>query len=200
MTISLRAPARVLAPALFTFFVAACGDGGGGSDAAVLPDAPLPPPSCETYCTTLMANCTAEAAQYGSMDACLGACAGLTLGAASDSDGNTVGCRTYHANSVPTAGVEHCDHAGPMGADECGSNCEGFCAIAVHTCTGANQVWATEAACMTDCAMMNDTVGYNATVQTGDSLACRMYHLTMASEPGSAEHCDHIGLASPVCN
>ncbi len=135
MTNLLRAPARVLAPALLTLFVAACGDGGGGSDAAVLADAPLPPPSCETYCTTVMANCTAAAAQYGSMDACLGACGGLPLGAASDSDGNTVGCRTYHASSVPTAGVEHCDHAGPMGADECGSNCQGFCVITTLTIT-----------------------------------------------------------------
>lgn len=199
MTMTSHLARHGLVPAALSLLFAACGGGDGGTDAAASPDAFAAPPSCEAYCASVMSACTADAAQYGSMDACLGSCAALELGTAADFTGDTIGCRMHHAAEAAEGNTEHCDHAGPMGAGECGENCEGFCAIAVHTCTGANEVWASVADCMTDCAMIDDSVEYNALVQDGNSLACRMYHLTMASEPGNAHHCDHIALDSPVC-
>ena len=58
--------------------------------------------------------------------------------------------------------------------------------------------FADEATCKTECAAFKDTVAYNATGSSGDSLACRLYHLTVASTTPDP-HCMHITKASPTC-
>jgi len=158
-------------------------------------------PKCTDYCNTIMTNCTGGNAQYFSMAACLQTCATLPRGSASDGGGNTVGCRATHAGPGYAAvdPVTHCPHAGPGGAGVCSaSNCDGFCTIALGACKGPNQAWATMDACMVDCAMFNTSPPYNASISSGDSYACRMWHLTAASvDP--VTHCPHTKLVSATC-
>lgn len=162
------------------------GGGMGGSGGAT---------TCEAYCDAVTANCTGPNAQYGDRATCVASCAGLPEGKASDMSGNTVGCRTYHAGAAKMDAATHCEHAGPGGAGVCGADCDGFCAIAIEACASK---YATPAACQTECKTFKDTVAYNATVTSGDSLACRLYHLTVATTVPDV-HCDHIGATSAPC-
>ncbi len=94
--------------------------------------------------------------------------------------------------------VTHCPHAGPAGEGVCGAECESFCTLAAGLCTGANKQWPDMASCMTDCATFPTTPQYNASVTSGNSYACRLYHLTAASITPSV-HCPHIQKMSAVC-
>ena len=169
------------------------------------------PPSCAAYCTASLANCASMEPQYTDMASCMGTCAAFTPGTRTDTSGNTLGCRVYHTGAAASMpGMEHCLHGGPAGYGVCGtSQCEAFCQIAQHSCTGANQQWASTAACMTDCAMFAGSTpdmpagapDYSTAEMSGNSFACRMYHLTVASSSASLAtmHCPHIVRASPVC-
>jgi hypothetical protein len=156
--------------------------------------------SCADYCETIAANCSGSDGQYfegvdDGMTACMTACAAFPAGAAADQFGNTLGCRSYHAGAAGQDPAVHCEHAGPGGAGVCGTDCDGFCAIALEVCAA---VYADEAACLSECAQFTDDVAYNTTVIAGDSLACRLYHLTAAAvDP--ATHCPHITANSPPC-
>jgi hypothetical protein len=161
-------------------------------------------PKCTDYCNNIMTNCTGTNAQYFSMAACLKTCATLPRGTSSDGGGNTVGCRATHAGPgyADVDPVTHCPHAGPGGAGVCSSsNCEGFCTIAQATCKGPTQVFATMPDCMTACAGFNPSPTYNASISSGDSYACRMWHLTAAASIDAVSHCPHIqpGALSATC-
>ena len=156
--------------------------------------------SCDAYCTTLMTNCANENAQYPSMETCMTVCATFPEGTASDTAGNTLGCRIYHAGAagsgVPADATLHCPHAGPAGASLCGSNCEGYCNIMVPTCPGEFSGGMSE--CLNACDGFNgkDASEYTIASTTGDSLQCRIYHVTVASENQQAAltHCPHAGV------
>src|SRR5579859_3447076 len=99
------------------------GDGGGT-------------PGCQAYCTAIMANCTSTQddagnpvgnQQYTNMNNCLNSCKAIPAGSSSDTTGNTLGCRTYHAGLAKMDPFTHCPHAGPGGDGTCGANCDGFC-------------------------------------------------------------------------
>jgi hypothetical protein len=167
--------------------VAACGgDDGGGGDTL----------TCAEYCDTIATNCTGTVQQYTDEATCLAACAAFPVGAEADTSGNTLGCRTYHAGAAAAGPDVHCVHAGPGGAGACGSNCDGFCAIALDSCPDA---YASAGECATDCATFTDTEPYNVADTSGDSLACRLYHLTAATTTPDP-HCGHIESVSPTCN
>jgi hypothetical protein len=157
-------------------------------------------PTCADYCTAITANCAAPQAQYADMAGCMGSCAAFDIGTLADTAGNTVGCRTYHAGAAKDMMMPevHCVHAGPGGAGPCGTNCEGFCDIALSACPA---IYADAAACAADCATFMDTEPFDATDVAGNTLACRLYHLTVASSSAdnAAIHCAHINAASPVC-
>jgi hypothetical protein len=142
---------------------------------------------CETYCADIAANCTGENAQYASKEICLASCAAFPEGNPDDMIGNTVHCRIYHAGASAFDPETHCTHAGPGGAAVCGTNCEGFCAIATKTCPVQHP---TMAACMTECTGLPDMEKYDASDVSGDTLACRLYHATVATiDPFT--HCSH---------
>jgi hypothetical protein len=190
---------------------------GCGGSATVAPDSGPAPhdgggaPDCASYCASSLATCATMEPQYADLASCMGTCAALTPGTLADTSGNTLGCRAYHtAAAASMPGMEHCLHGGPAGYGVCGtSQCEAFCQIAAHACTGTNEQWATTAACMTDCAMFPgstpdvpaDAPDYSTAETAGDSFACRLYHLTVAASDATAAmtHCPHIVLASPVC-
>jgi hypothetical protein len=199
--------------ALFSLALVACNSSSSSStDAFVAPDSPAGGNDCMAYCTASLANCATMEPQYSDMASCLGTCAAFTPGTTGDISGNTLACRIYHTNAAASMpGMEHCLHGGPAGYATCGtSQCEAFCQIAQHSCTGANQVWASTAACMTDCAMMAGSTpdmpagapDYSTAQTGGDSFACRMYHLTVASSSSTLAgmHCPHIALVSSTCH
>lgn len=211
----MRNPLIFLSGLLF-LAIPACGDDGMGEDGSTTnnptnamtdPTNAMTDPTggggeltCDAYCTSITANCTGGNLQYfdnmdGGMGACMAACTAFPVGTMADTSMNTLGCRTYHAGAAAMDAALHCPHAGPGGAGACGANCEGFCKIAMSSCSS---VYADETACMNECAMFDDTTPYNATVTTGNSLACRLYHLTAATLVPDP-HCTHINAASPTC-
>lgn len=151
--------------------------------------------SCADYCATIATSCTGAETQWGNLEFCMASCAAFPPGTAADTTTNTLGCRTYHAGAAAGDPATHCVHAGPGGANACGSNCEGFCAIGMAACPDK---WADAAACMTACAGFDDSEKYDATDIAGNTLACRLYHATAASVD-AATHCGHIGGDSPPC-
>lgn len=173
------------------------GTGGVGGSAGV---------TCAAYCADVTKNCTGENAQYAD-GACETVCANFEEGKPADTMGATLNCHAYHAGA-PAAGdpALHCAHAGPLGGGAmfCGSDCENFCDLAVKVCgQQGTPPYAGKDACMTECAKFTDTatVPYNAAATAGDSLACRAYHLTVASttDANAMTHCPHIAAASDTC-
>src|SRR5262245_9550776 len=185
----------------FSFLLAACG---GGDDGATIdapmgnPDSPPVQLSCATYCASVMGNCTTANEQFSSMSDCMNSCATWPMGTAADQSGNTLGCRTYHAGAAAGNPGLHCRHAGPGGDGACGANCEGFCTLVLGVCTGGNEVYADTGECMTACGGFATTPAYSSSVQSGDSLACRLYHATAASSSATT-HCPHTAEGSGTC-
>ncbi len=177
-------------------------DSGTATDAGTT-DAGVAAATCATYCANIQANCTGANIQYNNADSCLGACAAFMQGAAGATSGNNLECRAYHAKAAQALPATHCPHAGPSGDGVCGNNCDGFCAIALNACTGANTQFASENACQTACTgFANASAHYNSTTTSGNSFACRMYHLSVAATAGGGQantHCPHIPASSPPC-
>jgi len=162
--------------------------GNGGPGSATL--------DCATYCSDVMTNCTGSNAQYTAMANCMGACATFPMGTGSDTGGNTLGCRIYHANMAVADAATHCKHAGPGGAGGCGMDCNGFCSIVVAECpTQWNNTTCTNA--QNGCPSFTSVPPYKAP-STGNTLECRLYHATMAaSDP--VNHCSHTLKISTQC-
>lgn len=190
---------RFLFAVLASLALVGCGDDdGGGGDAGPGDDSgPGDTPTCEAYCTTVMASCTGGNAQYPDMGACMMYCttnAGWDPGTAADTTQNTIGCRLYHAGVAGMMDPEtHCPHAGPSGGDQCGRWCENYCQLALDNCTGDEQLFADMLACNTTCKGLDTTGEPGAT--GGDTVQCRIYHLGVAGTDASsaATHCPHGG-------
>ena len=75
-------------------------------------------PNCRDFCRLVMVACEGEDAAYASREQCLSVCASLEKGVASDTSGDTLGCRRHHAYAAfsdPSA----CTAASPSGGDVC---------------------------------------------------------------------------------
>ena len=206
--------------------VACGGDDGNSSDASTTVDGrPELALNCQTYCDTISAACTGANAMYADAAHCTGTCNQFTPGAnASETMGNTLGCRIYHAQNamlMANAAATHCPHAGPVGAavdataGVCGSDpCTDFCTLDTKVCgtdampvTGVTNHYTDMAACMTACAGFAKTTPYNSTAPNGNTLACRINHLTNAAANATAAtvaawntHCGHtLSPAMGVC-
>jgi hypothetical protein len=185
------------------------------------PDAATLALDCPTYCANIKANCTGLNTQYFDDTHCMATCAKFPLGASTDTSGNTLGCRIYHANNAKVTSMPdvHCPHAGPGGAAisnaatppaVCGDACTNFCTLEIAACglsgAAATGQYASMTACMTACGGMN--TGFDKThlynydpsktpvaAPTGDSLACRLYHVTNAIQgtTQATTHCPHTG-------
>lgn len=122
-------------------------------------------------------------------------------GASADKDGNTLGCRAYHAGAAKMDATTHCSHAGPGGDGVCGATCDGYCQIAMMYCTEANmaKVYADAAACQVDCKAHKDDVKYTTAVDAGNHVACLLYHVQEGSTV-PADHCPgDLGATSTTC-
>jgi len=76
----------------------------------------------------------------------------------------------------------------------CGTDrCETFCQVAEEVCADeASYSFSSVDDCTTQCQAYTDDVDFNIMVTTGDTLACRMYHVSVAATDGQAAvHCAH---------
>jgi len=183
--------------------LAGCNSGG------VLYDTGPVVPTCDSYCATINANCTGANRQYGNTPdeaarGCMFTCQAFhwALGVPGDTTGDSLSCRAYHAGLSATDAAMHCPHAGPLGGAVCGgTQCTDFCAANLAVCTGANAAYASLAACMTACAAFPDasTSIASPTTTTGNTLSCRLYHLSEATVDG-ATYCPQttmLGASGP---
>lgn len=165
------------------------GDGGNGGDDG---DADV---TCDSYCAAIMTNCEGLA-QYASEDDCKAFCEHLPEGTAGDTSGNSLACRAHHASLAEAEPETHCVHAGPSGAGVCGAAIDAFCEVAPAVCP---DVYADKDACDTAAEAFDADAAYEGPASTGDTLACRLFHLTAASTD-AATHCQHIAETSATCS
>lgn len=157
--------------------------------------------ACEDYCTLALRNCMGTEAQYSDLNACMAVCEVIPLGSPADRSGNTVGCRTFWAGVSEGEPEVNCRRAGPGGDGTCGSNCESFCAITMALCESiADPPYDSIAECMSACAGFDTSDPYDSGDLAGDTLGCRIYHMTAAAGIPE-EHCPHTlpGLLSDTC-
>ena len=152
---------------------------------------------CMMYCQDIMAACTGPEAQYASLASCVNVCDTFRAGMPNDMSGNSFSCRRYHTNAAVDDPTTHCVHAGPGGGGGCGDNCDGFCSIARAICPDEYP----DDACQAYCSGLDDSEKYDISDAAGDTLACRLYHLTVAatSETDAATHCPHTESPSATC-
>jgi hypothetical protein len=204
----MRALLRTVTWSSFVMLAAAsCASVIGIEDAEPDPLLAAPPErlDCVEYCDEIMAACTGVEQQYDSLDHCLGFCTALDLGNTGDSGVNTVTCRREQLGSLVLAESDlHCPIAGPtgenpaLGADDiCGGVCEAYCDVLQVTCpTEFDQTFSDKATCEFDCDLLVDLGIYDHTIQSGDSVQCRIWHLT-ASTLAPTTHCGHAVGANP---
>jgi hypothetical protein len=118
-----------------------------------------------------------------------------------DMTGDTLGCRVSHNDSAVADPAGNCSAAGPYGGNVCGTTqCQVFCQQLQSVCTGPNEQYASETACLAACALLSDATQPYAgdSAATGNTFACRGYHLTAAAvDP--ATHCPHAGGQQQPC-
>lgn len=198
-----------------------CGGNNQMPSDAMHPDARVIDNSCGTYCAAIQADCTGPNAQYTGTDSvatqqsCLNTCLSFAKGASTinDTSGNTLGCRVHYAVDASNAPFAECVAAGPAGDQisaspalcSGGDTCISFCTLEIQFCGSLDAPlpgdpedsignplfqYQNMADCMTQCASFDKTHPYSTTA-TGNSLACRLLHSTLAATDASsaAVHC-----------
>lgn len=174
--------------------------------------APIPPvqpwctgaadkaPTCEQYCKVQLAACQGEFLQYESPEQCEAACNALDPGNNADQNGNTVGCRRYHAFSSTLQPAGHCYHSGPTGDGHCGDagavadghsgNCDSYCQLLSEACptdlTAMGGLEDCKEACLTLPEAARDSEYSVTTAAAGKGLSCRVLFTLRAFEDSAA--------------
>jgi len=114
-------------------------------------------------------------------------------GNGSGNDGGTDGGGNDVNNQQDTAGNDTGSNDSSTGVDASALNCTYYCGEILSVCGTSNNQYKDMATCMSMCANIPNEAGAGAT--SGDSLACRMYHLSVAamSTSNMATHCPHAG-------
>jgi hypothetical protein len=94
---------------------------------------------------------------------------------------------------------------GGINVDASALDCNYYCDSIIAACTTSNNQYLDKTTCVAMCANIPNDAGAGA--QSGDSLACRMYHLSVAatSSANAAIHCPHagpygFGVCGTLCN
>lgn len=134
---------------------------------------------CEAYCNDVMTACSGQFAAYLSRASCVRTCDAFPRGEASQQ--NTVECRAQKANIAVTTKepASDCPAAGPFGIGACGSTCDAYCSLLAELCPE-------EASAVTNCnasceALLVSKVYDLSKLATGDTLECRIHHLSFAA-------------------
>ena len=195
--------------ALVVVVLGACGSPAATShDAGNETGGPPTTPTCADYCAVIQAACTTSHLQYSDTDFCMASCLAFPVGTSADRTGDTLGCRVYYARQAAMSadlGTQHCTHAGPGGDGICGDNCSGFCDIAMMYCSAANnaKVYDTRDECLKDCGThltdMKLDAGDGPRTDSGNEVACQLYHVQMGSVAPD-EHClGDLALTALTC-
>ena len=197
---------------------------------------------CNDYCDLEFKVCPGLVGQYDNRETCLQTCVALDNSADGSrlTVGNTVSCRLKSLHdaeklqAAPTDLQQACTRGGPGGGDTCtlaqeAPDCEGYCAIYRSACKGdssnpfvtfglANDNAGTQSECIEKCRGIPPMSGpgytWQAGMNSGDTLGCRMYYATAAlgdptancdlagirpntacQEPGSTPSCENFCLA-----
>ncbi|HTE54709.1 MAG TPA: hypothetical protein VK698_27835 [Kofleriaceae bacterium] len=164
-------------------------DAGGGTPDAAAGVAP----TCTEYCTRVTTNCSGLNIQYTDMAECMSYCGAIAWTPGVDDpaqDGDTLGCRQYHAGAAGSTGMPdvHCPHAGPTGANVCGTACDVYCDNLEKNCAADTVKYADRAACTAACAGMTEGTPADA---AGDTAFCRVYHSGVPAFTDATTHCPH---------
>jgi hypothetical protein len=150
--------------------------------------------SCRNYCSTIQSACVSGSnTQYKSDLSCMKSCLAFAPGTLADASINTLGCRFNRALAAVANPDQNCAAAGPSGGGVCGTNCNAYCAMMLTTCSTVYEDLAT---CDAACESMTGVAetSYHSP-QSGNTLQCRIYHVTFAAEGSPEIHCVH---ASPT--
>ena len=142
----------------------------------------------QTFCAQYQSTCV-DAGLSSAYTDCAADYNAMTAGTGGDTSGDTAACREYHLGvAVTTDPSVHCPHAGPSGGSVCVGS-ETFCSQYQSTCVDAGHSLA-----YTDCATEYNamTAGTDGDV-SGDTAACREYHLGVAMTTDPSVHCPHAG-------
>jgi hypothetical protein len=170
---------------------------------------PPPTPTCAEYCGVVQLACAPDHQQYSDMDDCMASCLAFPAGAGTDTAGDTLGCRLTYARLAAKGGAAlaaNCAYAGPGGDGECGTNCEGYCDLAMMYCSAAHdaKLYDTRAACMADCAGRADDTPLNAgagvRTDMGNTTACLLYHAQMGSVAPSGHCLGDLAIEGGACH
>jgi len=125
-----------------------------------------------------------------------------------DSGGNDVQQNkdTGGGDSSPNdSGGGDASDGGGINVDASALDCNYYCDSIIAACAGTNNQYLDKATCVSMCGSIPNDAGAGA--QSGDSLACRMYHLSVAaqSSANAATHCPHAGpygygVCGSLCN
>jgi hypothetical protein len=153
-----------------------------------------PPLECAAYCDTYMSACIDYNA-YANMQDCMDQCGQWPVGAADDTETDSLGCRLYHVTVASAAEPDlHCPHAGPNGGGVCivanAPSCEDYCDTYFDNCTDDLNAYADMDDCMTQCdawypGSTRDTAGH--------TIGCRTYHGGAPAVGAPDDHCPHAG-------
>jgi hypothetical protein len=152
---------------------------------------------CTVYCDAVQANCTGEQQQYASAVTCMTVCEVLEAGELGDTGVNTVECRLARAELARATGepVNYCASAGPGGAGACGNNCAAYCDLMGDACP---EQLGDRDACLDACNAVPVAQGrFNTAYDVGNTLQCRLFHVSAATlDP--VTHCNHAA-GGAVC-
>ncbi|MEZ4224155.1 MAG: hypothetical protein R3B13_24615 [Polyangiaceae bacterium] len=147
-------------------------------------------PECEAYCTDVMSACSAQFAAYPSRTSCVQTCDALPRGEAALA--NSVECRAAKAKLAVTTQepASDCPGAGPYGLGTCGSICQAYCSLLEALCPA--QASAVKD-CESSCTALEASGVYDLSkIAKGDTLECRIHHLTLAAQ--DASECDNAAI------
>jgi hypothetical protein len=184
--------------------------GDGGTDG---PDGFVAQDDCNDYCNDIAQACAPPNREYLSADVCHQLCQfhigyydeqglGMPVDVSATSAaamGDTLYCRVWHSHAALENPSEHCPHAGPLGAEVCGTNpCDDFCQAAFHFC--GTMSYASAQDCLNACNPDAGYPGFPYLIGSGpdlqggggNTLNCRIYHLENFLFTGLSVHCSHI--------
>ncbi len=188
--------ALALVPAMCLALVA-CFPTAGLDDAE---DEELRQATCQQYCVEVTEACTGNDAQFPNLGICETHCqewAAWPIGPEGNREFNDIQCRLSHAISAANGEsvAANCVRAGPTGGNACGTYCTNYCDLLAKNCADHPEVLLERSECLRQCAEL-DATG-EPTASSGDTVQCRIHHLTLAahSPPRTNEvHCPHGGI------
>ena len=155
--------------------------------------------ACAAFCESAVGVCSGEYAVYHGVNDCLAACEMMSESGRKCREQELAMATISHEPSV------YCHALSIGGSDACGGNCNNYCDIMDEVCTGDLRYPQEREDCPDKCAALIDrerVQGLPATASRynvdgdheGDTLQCRLVHLTIAAQVDAAGHCWHAAM------